>query len=243
LRAVGIIPARYASTRLPAKALVDICGQSMVQRVYRRASRSSCLERLIVATDDDRILRHVEGFGGEAVMTSPDHRTGTDRLAEAASRLEADIIVNIQGDEPLLDPRCLDQVVAPLLEDPSLPMATLRARFGSSEEAADPNAVKVVVDQLEFALYFSRHPIPFARSSESAAPHFLHVGLYAYRREFLMEYKALPSTPLEVSEALEQLRALEHGYKIKVPLTEWHSIGVDTPADLERARRIVLEEE
>lgn len=243
MRVVGIIPARYASTRLPGKALVDICGQTMIRRVYHRASQASCLQQLIVATDDERILREVHGFGGCAVMTSPNHRTGTDRLAEAAANLDADIIVNIQGDEPLLNPRCVDQVVKPLLADPSIPMATLRTPFKTPDEAADPNCVKVVVDNQDFALYFSRYPIPYARSPELAAPHYLHIGLYAYRRDFLMTYTSLPSTPLEQSEALEQLRALEHGYKIKVPLTEWESISVDTPEDLERVRRIVEQSE
>ncbi|MGQ9524931.1 MAG: 3-deoxy-manno-octulosonate cytidylyltransferase [Armatimonadota bacterium] len=243
MKVVGIIPARYASTRLPGKVLLDICGQPMIRRVYERAIRASCLDELIVATDDERVLQQVQGFGGTAVMTSPNHRTGTDRLAEVASTLECDIVVNIQGDEPLLDPRCVEQVVKPLLDDPSIPMVTLRTPFKTPEEAADPNCVKVVVDNREFALYFSRCPIPYARSPELAAPHYLHIGLYAYRRDFLMTYASLPSTPLEQSEALEQLRVLEHGYKIKVPLTQWDSISVDTPEDLERVRRIVEQRE
>ena len=239
MKVLGVIPARYGSTRLPGKALVDICGQTMIQRVYQRAAKASCLDGLIVATDDERILNEVRRFGGCAVMTSVHHRTGTDRIAEAVSKMEADIVVNVQGDEPLLDPRCIDQVVAPLIEDPTLPMSTLRTPLTNPEDVQDPNFVKVVVDKNEYALYFSRYPIPYVRSAELAAPHYLHIGLYAYRRDFLLTYASLPSTPLERSEALEQLRALEHGYRIKVPLTEWDSISVDTPEDLERVRRLV----
>lgn len=239
MKVLGVIPARYGSTRLPGKALVDICGQTMIRRVYQRAARASCLDGLIVATDDERILNEVRRFGGSAVMTSVHHRTGTDRIAEAVSKMDADIVVNVQGDEPLLDPRCIDQVVAPLIEDPTLPMSTLRTPLTNPEDVQDPNFVKVVVDKNEYALYFSRYPIPYARSAELAAPHYLHIGLYAYRRDFLLTYASLPSTPLERSEALEQLRALEHGYRIKVPLTEWDSISVDTPEDLERVRRLV----
>jgi 3-deoxy-manno-octulosonate cytidylyltransferase (CMP-KDO synthetase) len=239
VKVLGVIPARYGSTRLPGKALVDICGQTMIQRVYQRAARASCLDGLIVATDDERILNEVRRFGGNAVMTSVHHRTGTDRIAEAVSKMDADIVVNVQGDEPLLDPRCIDQVVAPLVEDPTLPMSTLRTPLTNPEDVQDPNFVKVVVDKNDYALYFSRYPIPYARSAELAAPHYLHIGLYAYRRDFLLTYASLPSTPLERSEALEQLRALEHGYRIKVPLTEWDSISVDTPEDLERVRRLV----
>lgn len=239
MKVLGVIPARYGSTRLPGKALVDICGQTMIQRVYQRAARASCLDGLIVATDDERILNEVRRFGGNAVMTSVHHRTGTDRIAEAVSKMDADIVVNVQGDEPLLDPRCIDQVVAPLVEDPTLPMSTLRTPLTNPEDVQDPNFVKVVVDKNDYALYFSRYPIPYARSAELAAPHYLHIGLYAYRRDFLLTYASLPSTPLERSEALEQLRALEHGYRIKVPLTEWDSISVDTPEDLERVRRLV----
>jgi 3-deoxy-manno-octulosonate cytidylyltransferase (CMP-KDO synthetase) len=241
VRVVGIIPARYGSTRLPGKALADICGKTMVERVYRRASAAACLDALLVATDDERILREVQRFGGEARMTSPNHQSGTDRLAEVAELLEADVVVNIQGDEPLLHPEAVERVIAPLLADQTIPMATLRTPLTDPDEIASPNVVKVVVDCDDRALYFSRCPIPFVRTQSQQPTHWLHIGLYAYRRDFLLTYARLPRTPLEQAESLEQLRALEHGYTIKVPVTDQRSVSVDSPADLERVRRLVAE--
>lgn len=235
---VAIIPARYASSRLPGKPLKEIAGKPMIYHVYARASSAQTVSRVLVATDDKRIAQVVRAFGGEVRMTSPHHRTGTDRVTEVARELSSPIIVNVQGDEPLLDPRCIDQVVLPLLGDPSLPMSTLRTPFRSPEGINNPNIVKVVVDQKDYALYFSRSPIPYFRNPVPGLSVCKHLGLYAYRRDFLLSFASLPPTPLELAEGLEQLRVLEYGYRIKVPITDWDSISVDTPEDLERVRRI-----
>ena len=237
---VGIIPARYASTRFPGKALADLLGKPMVQHVYERASKARTLERLVVATDDDRIFQAVAAFGGHAVMTSVDHPTGTDRLAEAAADMDAEIVVNIQGDEPLVEPQVIDAAVRPLVADPSIPMGTLMVRITDPADLHDPNVVKVVVDQQGFALYFSRALIPYARERDSTkVGYYYHPGLYVYRKEFLLTYASLPPTPLEQTEKLEQLRALEHGYRIKVVETHHRPIGVDTPQDLARVKRLM----
>jgi 3-deoxy-manno-octulosonate cytidylyltransferase (CMP-KDO synthetase) len=220
----------------------------MIEHVYRRASRARGIDRVLVATDDERIAQAVERFGGDAVMTQATHLTGTDRLAEVAARVDCDVIVNVQGDEPLIEPAMIEQAIAPFRDDPGLQMTSLRARIADPAELADPNVVKVVVDRHDFALYFSRAPIPFARDTPVVGPHFSaadvgpttvgpycgwrHVGLYGYRRSFLPTFAALPPSPLELTERLEQLRALEHGVRIKVLETPHFSIGVDTPADL-----------
>lgn len=240
-RIVGIIPARYASSRFPGKALADLCGRPLVQHVVERAGQARLLHEVLVATDDARIQAAVEGFGGRAVMTSPDHPSGTDRIAEVVRGLACDLVVNIQGDEPLLDPALVDRAVEPLLADPTLPMGTLARPMGG-EEAADPSKVKVVVDRQGCALYFSRAQIPFLRDGIPAgdsSPFLLHIGLYVYRREALLRLAALPVSPLEERERLEQLRALEHGMRIRVVVTAHGSFGVDTPADLERVRRMM----
>lgn len=234
---VGIIPARYGSTRFEGKALADLAGRPMIEHVYRRAEQSRLLERVLVATDDPRIKEAVEGFGGEAVLTRPDHPSGTDRVAEVAEGLEAELIVNIQGDEPLIEPEMIDQAIQPLADDDSIPMGTLMTRINNPRECEDPNVVKVVVDREGFALYFSRSPIPYPREGEPIR--YQHIGLYVYRRDFLLRFAQLPPTPLEQIERLEQLRALEHGYRIKVVETEHGSIGVDTPEDLERVKAIL----
>jgi len=237
---VGIIPARYASIRFPGKALANLLGKPMVQHVYERASKARTLERLVVATDDDRIFQAVAAFGGHAVMTSVDHPTGTDRLAEAAADMDAEIVVNIQGDEPLIEPAVIDAAVRPLVADPSIPMGTLMVRITDPADLHDPNVVKVVVDQQGFALYFSRALIPYARERDSSkVVYYYHPGLYVYRKEFLLTYASLPPTPLEQTEKLEQLRALEHGYRIKVVETHHRPVGVDTPQDLERVKRLM----
>jgi 3-deoxy-manno-octulosonate cytidylyltransferase (CMP-KDO synthetase) len=236
LTSIVVIPARYESTRFPGKALALIAGRPMIEHVYERASRARGITRVLVATDDDRIASAVERFGGRALMTSAAHATGTDRLAEVAARVECDVIVNVQGDEPLIDPAMIEQAIAPFHTDPGLQMTSLRARIVDAAELHDPNVVKVVVDRDEFALYFSRAAIPFAR--DAAGPHpgtagsWRHVGLYGYRRSFLPKFAALTPSPLEQTERLEQLRALEHGVRIKVLETSHFSIGVDTPADL-----------
>ena len=239
-RVIGIIPARYASTRFPGKPLADILGKSMIQHVYERARQAQTLERLLVATDDQRILDAVTAFGGEAVMTRTDHPTGTDRLAEAAAGLSADLIVNIQGDEPLIEPEVIDALARPLIQDSSIPMGTLMSRITECADLHDPNVVKVVVDQRGFALYFSRELIPYARDvATSEVKYYYHPGLYGYRKDFLHTFAALPPTPLERTEKLEQLRALEHGYRIKVVETTHRPVSVDTPHDLEHVTRLM----
>ena len=234
--AIAVIPARYTSSRLPGKALADIAGRPMIEHVYRRAASARSITSVIVATDDERIQRAVEAFGGVARMTSPSHQSGTDRIAEIASGLSAALIVNVQGDEPLIEPAVIDEAVAPFSSDPSLMMSTLRRRIDDDLERQNPHVTKVVVDQDGFALYFSRAPIPFVRSGSPPAAAWRHVGLYVYRRECLMELAALPATAMEKSEALEQLRALEHGIRIKVVETRFDSVGVDTAEDLARVR-------
>jgi 3-deoxy-manno-octulosonate cytidylyltransferase (CMP-KDO synthetase) len=238
--AVVVIPARFQSSRLPGKALADIGGRPMIEHVYRRAEAARFIARVIVATDDERIRDAVQRFGGTAVMTSASHQSGTDRLAEVAASLDTDLIVNVQGDEPLIEPRMIEDAVAPFASDKDLPMSTLRRRIEDSAELHNPNVVKLVVDADDYALYFSRAPIPYVRHGQPAAPFWRHVGLYAYRRDCLMRLAALPPSALEQSESLEQLRALEHGIRIKAVETAFDTIGVDTPEDLARVRRLVL---
>lgn len=242
MKTVGIIPARYQSSRLPGKPLADIGGKSMIQRVYERACHAARLTGVLVATDDERIFAAVQEFGGAVVMTSSDHLTGTDRLAEAAADLDADVIVNVQGDEPLLDPAVIDAVAAPFESDSDLAMATLATPIRNAHDALATSVVKVVMDRQGNALYFSRLPIPHYRGG-SDGTHWKHIGLYAYRRDFLLRYPRLEPTPLERAEALEQLRALEHGYRIRVLMTDHDAISVDTPEDLERVRGLVAEVE
>jgi 3-deoxy-manno-octulosonate cytidylyltransferase (CMP-KDO synthetase) len=237
--AVAIIPARFESSRLPGKALADIGGRPMIEHVYRRASAASSISRVIVATDDTRILDTVRGFGGEAMMTSAAHQSGTDRLAEAAAALDANVIVNVQGDEPLLAPENIDAAVAPFFTDAGLEMSTLRRAIVDAEELRNPNVTKVVVDRNGFAMYFSRAPIPYVRAGQPPATSWAHVGLYVYRRATLLRLAALPQTAMERAEALEQLRALENGIRIKAIKTTHATIGVDTREDLERVRALM----
>jgi len=212
----------------------------MIEHVYRRAGAASTVSRVIVATDDLRIATRVSDFGGHVRLTKATHSTGTDRLAEVAATLDCDIIVNVQGDEPLIDPRAIDQAVAPLVADPSVPMTTLYKRIMHPAELDDPNVVKVVVDRGGFALYFSRASIPYMRNPKGGwPPLYRHIGLYAYRRSTLLVLANLEPTPLERAESLEQLRALEHGIRIKAVETEYDSISVDTPQDLEQVRRLL----
>jgi len=214
----------------------------MVERVYRRAAAARGVSAVLVATDDARIAAAVARFGGACVMTRPDHASGTDRIAEVAQGLSCDIVVNVQGDEPALDPAAIEAAVAPLAADASLMMGTLGAPLDPAADLQNPNAVKVLVDQHGFALYFSRAPVPFRREpGEALASVLRHVGLYVYRRDFLLTLASLPRTPLERLESLEQLRALEHGYRIKVVETAYTSASVDTPEDLERVRRMAAD--
>jgi 3-deoxy-manno-octulosonate cytidylyltransferase (CMP-KDO synthetase) len=232
-RILGVIPARFASSRFPGKSLATIAGKPMLQHVYERASQARYLSKLIVATDDERIYKAARSFGAAAVMTRNDHLSGTDRVAEAASGDHASVIVNIQGDEPLIDPAAIDAATLALLDDPDVPMATLKKAIEDRREVNDPNVVKVVTNLAGDAIYFSRRPIPFSRD-DSRAVHYKHLGLYVYRREFLLAYSGLPVGPLERMERLEQLRALENGHRVRVVETEYESLGVDTPEDLER---------
>jgi 3-deoxy-manno-octulosonate cytidylyltransferase (CMP-KDO synthetase) len=209
----------------------------MIEHVYRRAAAARSIAAVIVATDDERIHQAVLAFGGESRMTSRAHQSGTDRIAEIAADLPYDIIVNVQGDEPLIEPAMIDEATAPFTADPALMMSTLRRRIDTPEEIQNPNVTKLVVDRDGYALYFSRAPIPYVRPGSPAAPAWRHVGLYVYRRECLLRLAALAPTALEQSEALEQLRALEHGIRIKTIETTFDSVGVDTLEDLERVRR------
>lgn len=228
-----IIPARYSSTRLPGKPLANIAGKPMVQHVYERAVLAKRPGQVLVATDHALVYETVLKFGGQAIMTSPEHLTGTDRLAEVAGQFpEVDLIINVQGDEPLVPPQIIDQLAAAFDGHPELQMATLMTEMDQSEYNT-PSAVKVVTDLQGYALYFSRSLLPFPRNDHSV-PVYKHVGIYAYRRDFLLTYAKLDPTPLEKTESLEQLRALEHGYRIKVLKTDFKSIGVDTMEDLEK---------
>lgn len=244
---VAIIPARYESNRFRGKPLATINGKPMIQHVVERAKNVDLLSRVIVATDDKRIADCVESFGGEYVITRNDHVSGSDRLAEAAELVgisEHDVVVNIQGDQPLFPPEVVEQVARPLLDDPALPMSTLIYKIIRNEEINDPNHVKTVFDRDNFALYFSRSPIPFQRNPEDTVSptYYKHLGFYAYRKGFLLTFVALPEGEWERFEKLEQLRALEYGYKIKVTLTEHDSIEVDTPEDLLRVEQYLTEQ-
>ncbi len=239
---VAIIPARYHSNRFEGKPLALIAGKPMIQHVVERARKVNLLSRVVVATDDQRIGDCVESFGGEFVMTRNDHVSGTDRLAEAAEKIgisEHDVVVNIQGDQPLFPEEIVEQVAKPLLEDPALPMSTLIYKIVRQEEIHDPNHVKTVFDRNNHALYFSRSPVPFQRNPEEkeSPTYYKHLGFYAYRKGFLLSFVALPEGEWERFEKLEQLRALEYGYTIKVVLTTYDSIEVDTPEDLLRVEK------
>ena len=234
---LAVIPARYGSTRLPGKVVLDVAGKPLVQHVYERVCRAGTVTACVVATDDTRVLDALAPFGTETVMTSPNHRNGTDRIAEVAQSRTEPIVVNVQGDEPLIDPRVIDQAVYAIREDSSVMMSTLSCPI-DPRDVDDPNIVKVVTDQIGRALYFSRAPIPVDRDGTGEAVYRKHVGLYVYRRDFLLDYTSWPATPLEKTERLEQLRVLEHGYSIMVVETEYDSISVDSPSDLDRVRRI-----
>ena len=241
MKIIGIIPARYGSTRLEGKPLKDICGKPMIEHVYRAAQGAKLLDQVYVATDDQRIVDAVNHFGGNVSMTSPDHKTGTDRIAEVAATLDAEIVVNLQGDEPLLNPAMIDEVIQPLVDEADLPMSTLCVPIHDEAVLNDPNVVKAVFDQRGYALYFSRALIPYPRKLDNFQA-YEHLGLYAYRKDFLMTYITLPQTRLEINESLEQLRVLESGYRLKVMVSAhpYDGISVDTPEDLERVRQIVL---
>ncbi len=247
---IGIIPARYSSRRLPGKPLIRIDGKPLVQRVYEGAKASSFLDRVIVATDSARISDFVYGFGGEAFLSLRRHTTGTDRAAEVARNLNCDLVVNIQCDQPFLDPRMIDDLVASMFNERNVLMGTLARKIEDSRKLRNPNVVKVVIDQKGFALYFSRFPIPYVRDMRRAppakgfqkidfkrVPYYEHIGMYALKRDFLLKFASWKQTPLEKYERLEQLRALENGCKIKVCVTKHHSSTLDVPADLAELKR------
>lgn len=243
MKYIGIIPARYASTRFPGKPLALLGGKPVIQRVYEQVS--SLLDATYVATDDDRIYNAVQQFGGRAIMTSPTHKSGTDRIEEAMQKIggDYDVVVNIQGDEPFVRQEQIEALCA-CFTDPTTQIATLGKPFDSMEAVENPNSPKIVVDNNGFALYFSRSVIPFVRNKEKkdwleAYPYLKHLGLYAYRREVLSEITRLPQSSLEIAESLEQLRWLQNGYRIRVGITEQETVGIDTPEDLERAEEFL----
>src|ERR1035437_9506576 len=235
---LGVIPARFASTRFPGKVLAQIAAKIMLQHVYERASLCTYLTSVMIATDDERVYTVARSFGARVRMTRSDHLSGTDRAAEVASAEDAEIVVNIQGDEPLISPAAIDAAILPLVHEPELVMATLKKRIEDPREITNPNVVKVVTNGAGDAIYFSRCAIPFDRETSGNTPYFKHIGLYVYRRGFLLADPALPGGAPGFAERLEQLRALENGFRIRVVETEYESLGVDTPEDLERVSRL-----
>lgn len=253
MRIAALIPARYASTRLDGKVLASIAGQPMIRHVYERATQTGCFDEVLVATDDPRVAQAVDDFGGVAQMTATHHQSGTDRIAEVAATRDYDLIVNIQGDEPMIDPQAIRAAVEPFYSEPDLRMGTIATRITELDEHLNPAAVKVVVDSAGFAMYFSRAPIPFFRidgrqpNPDSDRQHpcglwpLKHIGLYVYTRQTLLWLAGLPRTPLEQTEGLEQLRALENRCPIRVVEVDYSPIGVDTPEDLELVRKMLEE--
>jgi 3-deoxy-manno-octulosonate cytidylyltransferase (CMP-KDO synthetase) len=244
-QAVAVIPARYASTRFPGKVLTDLAGKTMIEHVVERTRRAARIARVLVATDDERVAQAVRAFGGEAVMTRGDHRSGTERLAEVAAQRQEPVFVNVQGDEPVIDPAAIDLAVETLEAEPEIQVATLATPIREGDVLMDPNVVKVVMDFDSNALYFSRAPIPWLRdpSAEHTPRYFKHIGLYVYRREALLDFPTLPPGELERTEQLEQLRWLENGYRIRVAPTDYDSVSVDVPADVARALERIAKDE
>lgn len=240
MKVIGVIPARYASSRFPGKPLVDIQGKSMIARVYQRCQAAKTLDRVIVATDDERIYKHVKSFGGEVQMTSDEHRSGTDRCAEVATSIpDAELVVNIQGDEPFIDPGQIDQLIHLFAQNQQIDIATLAKKIDDQAALIDPNIVKVVFDKNEQALYFSRSTIPFVRNLVAGQwlrhhDFYKHIGIYAFKKEVLLACAKLAPGRLEQIESLEQLRWLEAGYNIQIGLTKLETVGIDTPDDLKK---------
>ncbi|MBI1317588.1 MAG: 3-deoxy-manno-octulosonate cytidylyltransferase [Candidatus Hydrogenedens sp.] len=243
-KVLAVIPARYASERFPGKMIVELEGKPLVYHAYARACKASLIDEVVVAADDERIADALAPYGVNVVMTSPDHTTGTDRVAEVAAQADAEIIVNVQGDEALIDPQVIDDTIRPLLREPDVAMSTACHALTDPAKIADPNIVKVVRDSKGHAIYFSRAPIPHVRGGGATEKpvHFQHIGLYVFRRDFVIVYANMAPTPLEQLEKLEQLRAIENGYKIAVVETDYRCIGVDTPADLEEVRTLLAAE-
>ena len=240
-KVVIVIPARYGSTRLAGKPLISLAGKPMIQRVYERAKLAEKADRVIVATDDERVVKAVEEFGGEARMTRTDHRTGTERVAEVAAHVAGDVFVNVQGDEPLLDPAAVDTAVNVLLEKPPAAISTVATAIKTPADIMDPNIVKTVLDFENYALYFSRAPIPWVRDAASKIQvrHLKHLGLYVFQRDALLEYPTLPQGELERVEQLEQLRWLENGWRIRVAEVEHDAVSVDVPEDVARVEKLL----
>ncbi len=251
MKVCAIIPARYASTRLPGKPLLKVKGKTIIQMVYEQCKKVRLLESVIVATDDERIFKEVESFGGNCVLTSPSHTSGTDRIAEVAEKLDFDVVVNVQGDEPLISPDAIESAIKPFFEKNNILMTTLKTGIKSKEELFNPNVVKVVCDREGFALYFSRLPLPYRKHKEMALlypvnrdnlnRYFKHIGLYAYKRDFLLKLSKMKPTFLEKTEGLEQLRVLENGYRIFVVETEFDTLGIDTMEDFLKLKKIMGE--
>lgn len=239
IRFCGVIPSRYGSVRFPGKSLALIKGKPMVQRVYEQCIKSKMLDYVVVATDDKRIADTVTGFGGNFVMTSSDLNSGTDRVAQAVLRIDTQYVINIQGDEPLIDPQIIDSVAQSMVDSEEVYMSTPISVFGAGEDVNNPNFVKAVVDNDNYAIYFSRSPIPYIRDKNSAGPQifYKHIGLYGYKKDFLLELVRLPQSRIELAEQLEQLRVLENGYKIKTVVVKYNGMGVDTPSDVEEIEK------
>lgn len=244
MKAIGVIPARWGATRFEGKVLANLLGKPVIQHVWESAKKAKTLDDLVVACDDERILKVVEGFGGKAIYTSPDQPSGTDRLAEVVNPLDVEIVVNIQGDEPLVKPIMIDSLVIALENEKLAQMATMIKRIEDDSELTNSNVVKVVIDKNGYALYFSRYAIPYNRTNEvdekKRPAYFKHIGLYAFTKDFLFTFRNLPKSSLEDAERLEQLRVLEYGYKIKTVETKFDTVGVDRPADLKRAEEALL---
>ena len=238
MKAIGVIPARYAATRFEGKVLATLYGKPVIQHVWEKAKKAHTLDELIVATDDERIIKAVGSFGGKATLTAKEHPSGTDRLREVVNPLDVNIVVNIQADEPLLHPSMIDELVTALQQDKEIVMATLMKKIDNTEEINNPNVVKVVVDKDNFALYFSRATIPYHKQVDARC-YYKHIGLYSYTKDFLFTFVNMPRSFLEKTEELEQLRALENGYKIKVLETSYNTVGIDTPEDLQKAEQIL----
>ncbi|MFH1189429.1 MAG: 3-deoxy-manno-octulosonate cytidylyltransferase [Candidatus Omnitrophota bacterium] len=246
MKAIGVIPARWGATRFEGKVLANLLGNPVIRHVWDNAKKARTLDDLIVACDDERIMKAVEGFGGKAVYTSPNQPSGTDRLAEVVNAMDVDIVVNIQGDEPLIKPIMIDNLVMALQEEKAAQMATMIKKIDDDSELTNSNVVKVVIDKNGYALYFSRYSIPYNRTGETDPKkmpvYYKHIGLYAFTKDFLFTFKKLPYSSLENAEKLEQLRALEYGYKIKVVETKFDTVGVDRPEDLRRVEEALLRE-
>ena len=238
MKAIGVIPARYAATRFEGKVLATLYGKPVIQHVWEKAKKAHTLDELIVAADDERIIKAVESFGGKATLTAKEHPSGTDRLREVVNPLDVNIVVNVQADEPLLHPSMIDELVTALQQDKEIVMATLMKKIDNTEEINNPNVVKVVVDKDNFALYFSRATIPYHKQVDARC-YYKHIGLYSYTKDFLFTFVNMPRSFLEKTEELEQLRALENGYKIKVLETSYNTVGIDTPEDLQKAEQIL----